>query len=123
MLIRLTVFCVWLPSIASVTVSTKNGDIEGFVTSYANFSFAYKHVNKFLGVPFAAPPTSQLRFNHQNRLLNGNLKFVQLNDTETFAGKARPMKFGSKSLSTISRTARTACFSTSTPQMSNRNYP
>ncbi|XP_058943578.2 neuroligin-4, X-linked-like [Pocillopora verrucosa] len=62
MLIRLTVFCVWLPSIASVTVSTKNGDIEGFVTSYANFSFAYKHVNKFLGVPFAAPPTSQLRF-------------------------------------------------------------
>ena len=100
MLIRLTVFCVWLPSIASVTVSTKNGDLEGFVTSYAN-----------------------LGLSHQNRLLNGNLKFVQLNDTETFAGKARPMKFGSKSLSTISRTARTACFSTSTPQMSNRNYP
>ena len=62
MLIRLTVFCVWFPSIASVTVSTKNGDLEGFVTSYANFSFAYKHVKKFLGVPFAAPPTSQLRF-------------------------------------------------------------
>ena len=94
MLIRLTVFCVWLPSIASVTMSTKNGDIEGFVTSYANFSFAYKHVKKFLGVPFAAPPTSQLRFKPPELPLKCNLRFVQLNDTETFAGKARPMKFG-----------------------------
>ena len=43
-------------------MSTKYGDIEGLVTSYPNASDPFKSVSKFLGVPFAAPPTGELRF-------------------------------------------------------------
>ena len=44
-------------------MSTKYGDIEGLVTSYRNASGPFKSVSKFLvGVPFAAPPTGELRF-------------------------------------------------------------
>ena len=43
-------------------MSTKYGDIEGLVTSYPNASGPFKSVSKFLGVPFAAPPTGELRF-------------------------------------------------------------
>ena len=43
-------------------MSTKYGDVEGLVTSYPNASSLFKSVSKFLGVPFAAPPTGELRF-------------------------------------------------------------
>ena len=43
-------------------MSTKYGDVEGLVTSYPNASGLFKSVSKFLGVPFAAPPTGELRF-------------------------------------------------------------
>ena len=43
-------------------MSTRYGDIEGLVTSYPNASGPFKSVSKFLGVPFAAPPTGELRF-------------------------------------------------------------
>ena len=45
----------------TVTVSTKYGDIEGLLASYPNASAPFKSVSKFLGVPFAAPPTEELR--------------------------------------------------------------
>ena len=51
----------WLHVRAEV-VSTKYGDVEGLVTSYPNASGLFKSVSKFLGVPFAAPPTGELRF-------------------------------------------------------------
>ena len=43
-------------------MSTKYGDIEGFLTPYPTASGPFKSVSKFLGVPFAAPPTKELRF-------------------------------------------------------------
>lgn len=55
-------FLAFLPLACSVTVSTKYGDIEGFKASYPNVSGPFKDVSKFLGVPFAAPPTGELRF-------------------------------------------------------------
>ena len=61
LLTTLSVFCVLLPLVTSVTVSTKYGNIEGLVTAYPNASFPFKSVSKFLGVPFAAPPIGELR--------------------------------------------------------------
>ena len=58
----LFVFCAFLPLVSSVKVSTKYGSIEGQMASYPNVSAPYKSVSKFLGVPFAAPPTGKLRF-------------------------------------------------------------
>jgi len=43
-------------------VSTTHGKIEGLKTLYPNASGPFKSVSKFLGVPFAAPPTGDLRF-------------------------------------------------------------
>ena len=55
-------FCAcWLHLRAEI-VSTRYGDIEGFVTLYPNASGRFKSVSKFLGVPFSAPPTGELRF-------------------------------------------------------------
>ena len=64
LLVRLSifsVFCAFLPLVKSVTVSTKYGNIQGLVTSYPNASGPFRSVSKFLGVPFAAPPTGELR--------------------------------------------------------------
>lgn len=46
----------------SITVSTNYGDIEGFKVPYPSASGPFKSVSKFLGVPFAAPPTGEFRF-------------------------------------------------------------
>ena len=61
-LTTLSIFCAFLPLIQSVTVSTKYGNIEGMMASYPNASGPFKTVSKFLGVPFASPPTEALRF-------------------------------------------------------------
>ncbi|KAL9966487.1 hypothetical protein ACROYT_G024569 [Oculina patagonica] len=63
LLLRLSIFCAFLLLVTSesVKVSTKYGDIEGLVASYPNASAPFKSVNKFLGVPFAAPPIGELR--------------------------------------------------------------
>ncbi|XP_068696533.1 cocaine esterase-like [Montipora foliosa] len=58
---KLTLFAL-LPLVRSVTVSTKYGEIEGFIASYPNASGPLKSVSKFLGIPFAAPPIGELRF-------------------------------------------------------------
>ena len=58
----LFVFCAFLPLVTSVIVSTKYGSIEGLMTSYPNVPAPFKSVSKFLGIPFAAPPTGELRF-------------------------------------------------------------
>ena len=58
----LFIFCVSWLHVRAETVSTRYGDIEGLVTSYPNASGPFKSVSKFLGVPFAAPPTGELRF-------------------------------------------------------------
>ena len=58
---RLSVFFALLPLVKSVRVSTKYGDIEGLVTPYPNALGSFKSVSKFLGIPFAAPPTGKLR--------------------------------------------------------------
>ena len=58
----LFILCAILPLVQSVTVSTKYGQIEGLMASYPNASGPFKSVNKFLGVPFAAPPVGELRF-------------------------------------------------------------
>ena len=58
----LLVFCAFLPLVPSVIVSTKYGSIEGLMTSYPNVPTPFKSVSKFLGIPFAAPPTGELRF-------------------------------------------------------------
>ncbi|KAL9966486.1 hypothetical protein ACROYT_G024568 [Oculina patagonica] len=63
LLLRLFTFCEFLLLVNSelVKVSTKYGVIEGLVASYPNASAPFKSVNKFLGVPFAAPPIGELR--------------------------------------------------------------
>ena len=61
LLIRLSIFCVLLPLIKTVRVSTKYGEIEGLVTAYPSASGPFKSVSKFLGVPFATPPSGRLR--------------------------------------------------------------
>ncbi|KAJ7384141.1 hypothetical protein OS493_023469 [Desmophyllum pertusum] len=61
LLTTLSIFCVFVPLVTSVTVSTKYGDIEGLVASYPNVPTSFKSVSKFLGVPFAAPPIGKLR--------------------------------------------------------------
>ncbi|KAJ7384147.1 hypothetical protein OS493_023475 [Desmophyllum pertusum] len=61
LLIRFSIFCVFVPLVTSVTVSTKYGDIEGLVASYPNVPTSFKSISKFLGVPFAAPPIGELR--------------------------------------------------------------
>ena len=58
----LFIFCAFLPLVRSVIVTTKNGKIEGLITSYPNASGPFKSLSKFLGVPFAAPPIGELRF-------------------------------------------------------------
>lgn len=62
LLATLVIFCSSLTEVNSITVSTKYGDIEGFVTSYPNVSGPFKSVSKFLGIPYADPPTGELRF-------------------------------------------------------------
>lgn len=52
----------FLPTVISITVSTKYGDIEGFKVPYPSAPGPFKSVSKFLGVPFAAPPTGEFRF-------------------------------------------------------------
>ena len=61
-LATLLLFCACWLHVRAETVSTKYGDIEGLVTSYPNTSGPFKSVSKFLGVPFSAPPTGELRF-------------------------------------------------------------
>ena len=56
------IFCACWLHVRAEIVSTKYGDIEGLVTLYPNASGRFKSVSKFLGVPFAAPPTGELRF-------------------------------------------------------------
>ena len=56
------IFCACWLHVRAEIVSTKYGDIEGLVTLYPNASGPFKSVSKFLGVPFAAPPTGELRF-------------------------------------------------------------
>ena len=53
--------CTFSPLVPAITVSTKYGKIEGLMASYPNVSGSFKSVNKFLGVPFATPPTGDLR--------------------------------------------------------------
>ena len=63
LLATLFLFCACWLHVRAETVSTKCGDIDGLVTSYPNASGPFKSVSKFLvGVPFAAPATSELRF-------------------------------------------------------------
>lgn len=59
---RFLTFGSFLGVVTSVRVFTKYGDIEGFVASYPNFSFPFKSISKFLGIPFASPPIGELRF-------------------------------------------------------------
>ena len=62
-LATLFLFCACWLHVRTETVSTKYGDIDGLVTSYPNASGPFKSVSKFfVGVPFAAPPTGELRF-------------------------------------------------------------
>ena len=56
------IFCVCLPLVPSVIVTTKYGNIEGLTASYPNATGPFKSVSKFLGVPYAAPPIGKLRF-------------------------------------------------------------
>ena len=62
LLTTLSIFSAFLPLVPSVIVSTKCGKIEGLMASYPNASGPFKSVSKFLGVPFAAPPTGEYRF-------------------------------------------------------------
>lgn len=57
----LSLFCVLLPLVTPIRVSTSYGEVEGLEESYPNSSFIYKSVSKFLGIPFAAPPVGDLR--------------------------------------------------------------
>ena len=61
-LAKIFLFCACWLHVRAETVSTKYGDIEGLVTLYPNASGTFKSVSKFLGVPFATPPTGKLRF-------------------------------------------------------------
>lgn len=61
LLLRLSLFCVLLPLVTPIRVSTSYGEVEGLEESYPNSSFIYKSVSKFLGIPFAAPPVGDLR--------------------------------------------------------------
>ena len=63
LLSTLLLFSAWLPLVPSVTVTTKYGKLEGLTVSYPNApgSFEFNSISKFLGVPFAAPPTGERR--------------------------------------------------------------
>ena len=55
-------FCAFFSVVESTTVPTEYGDVKGVFTPHPDASGPFKSVSKFLGVPFAAPPTGQLRF-------------------------------------------------------------
>ena len=61
LLMALLALCAFLPLVSTVTVSTRYGKIEGFISRYPNISARFNSVNKFLGVPFASPPVGKLR--------------------------------------------------------------
>ena len=61
-MLALFIFCVSLPLVPSVIVSTKYGKVGGLKSSYPNVSSPFTTITKFLGVPFAAPPIDNLRF-------------------------------------------------------------
>ena len=54
--------CLPLVHTCTVTVSIKYGKIEGLVHPYPEAPGQFKAVNTFLGIPFASPPTNELRF-------------------------------------------------------------
>lgn len=62
LLTTLAIFCASLPRASSVIVATKYGKVEGLLASHPNASGPFKTINKFLGVPFPAPPVGELRF-------------------------------------------------------------
>ena len=68
LLTTLSIFCAFLPLVPSVIVSTKYGKIEGLMAPHPNSSGPFKSVSKFLGVPFAAPPTGEFRFKAPQQL-------------------------------------------------------
>ena len=57
------VLCSFLPLAHSVIATTKYGKLEGFTASYPSLHIhlQFHSVDKFLGVPFAAPPTEENR--------------------------------------------------------------
>ena len=62
LLTTLFTFSVFFPLVPSLIVSTKYGKIEGIKAPYPSASGPFKSVSKFLGIPFASPPTGQYRF-------------------------------------------------------------
>jgi len=51
-----------------VIVSTRYGSIQGVIRRFADINKPIKAVNKFLGIPYAAPPTGDLRFKPPQQL-------------------------------------------------------
>ena len=51
-----------LPWVAGVTVSTKYGDVEGYTINHdPRTPGSFNSINRFLAIPYAAPPTGELR--------------------------------------------------------------
>ena len=57
-----SLLCVLTPSVIGVEVSTNYGTLKGLTVPFPNATGAFKAVDVFLGVPFAAPPVGKRRF-------------------------------------------------------------
>ena len=57
-----SLLCVLTPSVIGIEVSTKYGTLKGLTVPFPNATGAFKAVDVFLGVPFAAPPVGKRRF-------------------------------------------------------------
>ena len=51
-----------------VVVETRYGSIQGVIRRFPDINKPIKAVNKFLGIPYAAPPTGELRFKPPQQL-------------------------------------------------------
>lgn len=60
-LLTIELFCV-TSGRDEVIVTTRYGSIKGVIRRFADMSRPIKVVNKFLGIPYAAPPIGELRF-------------------------------------------------------------
>ena len=89
------VLCSFLPLAHSVIATTKYGKLEGFTASYPSLHIhlQFHSVDKFLGVPFAAPPTEENRLRKPQPLKAGNRTYDRLKNMGVLVGSLKDSLF------------------------------